>query len=108
LAKTESRSATIRLPRPVYELARCAAEEQSQGDKRISLNDFFVTAISAYLKMYRRKQIDSAFAGMAEDKDYQRESKLLLAEFEHSDWEALRLGERNLEGKSTHARRSAR
>ena len=49
----------------------------------------FAQAIKAYLRMYRRRQIDTAFAGMAKDADYQREATLIAEEFEHSDWEAL-------------------
>jgi hypothetical protein len=35
--------------------------------------------------------LDAAFAGMAEDADYQREAEQLAEEFEYSDWEALEL-----------------
>jgi len=48
------------------------------------------------LKMRRRKEIDAAFAGMAEDADYQKEAKLIAEEFAHRDWEALRLKEEHL------------
>ena len=108
VAQAESRTTTVRLPRSVYDQARCIVDKESGGRTRISLNDFFVTAITAYLKMYKRKQIDAAFAGMAEDADYQKEAKLLLEEFEHSDWEALRLGEEDLEEEPIYAASSAR
>jgi len=104
LAQAETRTTTVRLPRPVYDQAKCVVDKErgsggvGAGQTRISLNDFIVAAIKAYLKMYRRRQIDAAFAGMAEDADYQKEAKLLAEEFEFSDWEALGLEEKDLEG----------
>jgi len=102
LAQAETRTTTVRLPRPVYDQAKGVVDKErgsgGAGQTRISLNDFIVAAIKAYLKMYRRRQIDAAFACMAEDADYQKEAKLLAEEFEFSDWEALRLEEKDLEG----------
>ena len=74
----------------------------------MSLNELFVSAIKAYLKMLRRRQIDAAFAGMAEDAEYQKEANLLTEEFEHSDWEALRIGEDSLEAELADAVNSSR
>ncbi len=54
-----------------------------------SINSFFVAAILAYVKFIKRKQIDVKFAGMSEDSDYQKESKLISEEFSQSDWEAF-------------------
>ena len=108
MAQAETRTTTIRLPRPVYEQAKCIADKESGGRVRISLNDLIVTAITAYLKMYKRKQIDAAFAGMAEDADYQKEAKLIAEEFEQSDWESLRLEEEDLEGEPVYAASSSR
>lgn len=89
----ETRATTIRLPRPIYDQAKDFVESEKQSTSAsLSLNDFFVTAIQAYVKLYRRRQIDAAFAAMAEDSDYQKEASLLAEEFEVSDWEALRLG----------------
>jgi hypothetical protein len=34
-----------------------------------AINDFFIAAICAYVKLMKRKQIDAAFAEMAEDTD---------------------------------------
>jgi hypothetical protein len=108
MPQAETRTTTVRLPRPVYDQAKCVVDKESGGRTRVSLNDFIVTAITAYLKMYRRKQIDAAFAGMAEDADYQKQAKLLVEEFEHSDWEALRIEEEDLEGEAAYASDSAR
>jgi hypothetical protein len=100
--RSETHTTTIRLPLPVYEQAKCvvAKERGSTATGTISINDFIVNAIKAYLKMIKRRQIDAAFAGMAEDADYQKEATLLAEEFEHSDWEALRLEEVDLEGET--------
>src|SRR5271157_939789 len=99
-ARTETRTTTVRLPVRVYDQARCVVEKERKGPSgSISLNDLIVAAITAYLKLYKRKQIDAAFAGMAEDADYQKEAKLLAEEFEVSDWEALRLEEMDLAGE---------
>ena len=106
---SETRTTTIRLPRPVYEQAKAVVEKAKAGSgAAVSLNDFFVSAIKAYLKLYRRRQIDAAFAGMAEDAEYQKEAALIAAEFEHSDWEALRLEEQHLEGGPADDASSAR
>jgi hypothetical protein len=94
IAHRELRTTTVRLPRPLYDQAKNFVDSERNGTSVfLSLNDFFVTAIEAYVKMYRRRQIDAAFAAMAEDADYQKEASLLAQEFDASDWEALRLGE---------------
>ncbi|MFB3813150.1 MAG: hypothetical protein ACE14L_03490 [Terriglobales bacterium] len=109
LAQAETRTTTVRLPRPVYDQAKCVVEREKGGAGSVaSLNDLFVVAIKAYLKMYKRRQIDAAFAGMAEDADYQKEAKLIAEEFEYSDWEALRLEEKDLEGEPEYAASASR
>lgn len=93
-AHREIRATTVRLPLPVYEQAKCFVNsERKHTAHTFNLNDFFVTAIKAYVKLLRRRQIDAAFAAMAEDADYQKQARLLAEEFESSDWEALRLGD---------------
>jgi hypothetical protein len=95
----KTKTTTVRLPRNVYDQAKHVVEtERRSAQDRVSLNDFFVAAIKAYLKMYRRRQIDAAFAGMADDAEYQREAKLLAEGFAFSDWQALGLKEKDLEG----------
>ena len=97
IASREVRATTVRLPRPVYDQAKCFVDsEKKHTTSFVSLNDFFVTAIQAYVKLYRRRQIDASFAQMAEDADYQMEAQLLAEEFEPTDWETLRLGEDHL------------
>jgi hypothetical protein len=80
-------STTVRLPRPLYEEARSFVEK-GVGNAQ-TINDFFVAAIRAYVKLLQRKQIDAGFAGMAEDADYRKEAKLIGEEFSQSDWEAF-------------------
>ena len=108
IAQAETRTTTIRLPRPVYDQAKCVVDKESGGRSRISLNEFIVMAITSYLKMYKRRQIDAAFAGMSEDADYQKEAKLLAEEFDYSDWEALEIGEKDLEQEPAYAGSSTR
>jgi hypothetical protein len=88
----EVRATTVRLPVPVYDQAKNYVTNAA-GTSTISLNDFFVCAIQAYLKLQKRRAIDAAFAKMSEDADYQKEAQLLSEEFESSDWEALGLSE---------------
>jgi hypothetical protein len=107
-AQPETRTTTVRLPRRVYDEAKRVVSKESEGATRVSLNDLIVAAITAYLKVYKRRQIDAAFAGMAEDADYQKEAKLLAEEFEYSDWEAIKLGEDDLIGEPQHAASSSR
>ncbi len=80
------------LPRRLYDEARLFVEQDTSPANTI--NDFFVTAISAYVRVLKRKQVDAAFAGMGEDADYQREARLIAEEFSPSDWEAFELAER--------------
>lgn len=99
-SRREIRATTVRLPVPAYEQAKhFVKSECTSSTTFVSLNDFFVAAIQAYLKLCRRRQIDAAFASMAEDADYQKEARLLAEEFEASDWEALGLGEDHLTEK---------
>ena len=75
---------TLRLPRNLLKEARARVARRNAN-----LNDFMVTAISAYLEMLRRREIDASFAGMAHDLPYQRDADAISAGFRESDWEAL-------------------
>ena len=99
--RTKVKTTTVRLPVRIYDQAKSIVEHQAKeaSPSYLSLNDFIVTAVSAYLKLCKRSQIDAAFAGMAEDAHYQKEARLMAEEFAASDWEALRLEERDLEGE---------
>jgi hypothetical protein len=83
---------TVSLPKTIYEEARSFVEWEAGPAG--SLNGLFVTAISAYLKFLKRRQIDSQFAAMASDAEYQKESKLISEQFSQSDWDAFELAEK--------------
>ena len=53
------------------------------------MNGFFEAAITAYLKHFKRREIDLQFAAMATDPAYQREAAAISEEFSESDWEAF-------------------
>jgi hypothetical protein len=84
---TEKARVTVRLPKSIYDEARNLIEESVVPVD--SLNDFLVTAIAAYVKLVKRKQVDAAFSGMAGDSEYQKVSRVISEEFAQSDWEAL-------------------
>lgn len=83
---------TVRLPHPLYEEAKSVVERRSGNAD--TFNELVVTALLMYLKLVKRKEIDRAFAGMAEDTDYQKDASILTSEFEQADWEALELLEK--------------
>lgn len=78
---------TVRVPKPLYEEAQHFV--QSDDTALSTINDFVVAAIFAYVKLFKRKQIDAAFAPMSEDVDYQKQARLIAEEFSQSDWETL-------------------
>jgi len=84
---------TVRLPNPLYEEAKSVVE-RGVGDAN-TFNDLVVDALGMYLKLLKRKEVDRAFVGMGEDTDYQKDAGMLAAEFEHADWEALELAEKD-------------
>jgi hypothetical protein len=92
-AISEKVRTTVRLPRKLYDEA-CRVVDKNLVSAE-TLNDFFIAAVFAYLKMARRKQIDALFLSIAEDADYQKEAKLIAEEFSQSDWEALELEEKS-------------
>jgi hypothetical protein len=85
---------TLRLPKQLYERIK----SHVQQDQRLSVNEFIVNALGAYVRAVERKAIDDAFLGMADDKQYQREALAIAEQFAASDAEALELSERDLIG----------
>lgn len=57
-----------------------------------SRNEFLNVALKNQLTASRRAAVDSDFAGMADDPEYQREALRIAAEFETADHESLKLG----------------
>ncbi len=56
-----------------------------------SRNEFLNVALKNQLAASRRAAVDAAFAGMADDPEYQQEALRIAAEFESADHESLRL-----------------
>jgi hypothetical protein len=84
-AKKQYQNTTVRVPRHVYEQAKTVIR-RFQGS---SFNEFVVQAIEEKVRRLTEAEIDAAFAQMAHDPDYQRESVALASQFEKSDWEAF-------------------
>jgi hypothetical protein len=93
---------TVRMPKQIYEQAKIVVR-RSQAS---SFNEFVVQAIEEKVQRLTESEIDAAFAQMAHDPDYQRESVALAREFEKSDWEAFKTLETPRERRrtSTYAR----
>jgi hypothetical protein len=85
---------TLRLPKQLYERIK----SHVQRDQTVSVNEFIVNALAAYVRAVERKAIDDAFLGMADDQQYQREALMIAEQFAESDAEALELSERDLIG----------
>jgi hypothetical protein len=83
---------TVRMPSKLYDEARKMVDCDLVSAENI--NEFFVRAICAYVKLLHRKQIDAEFAKMGEDTNYQKQAKLIAEEFSSSDWEAFEMTER--------------
>jgi hypothetical protein len=84
-AKKQYQNTTVRMPRHVYQQAKTVVS-RSQGS---SFNEFVIQAIEEKVRRLTEAEIDSAFAQMANDPQYQRNSIALANEFEKSDWEAF-------------------
>jgi Arc/MetJ-type ribon-helix-helix transcriptional regulator len=85
---------TLRLPKQLYERIK----SHVQRGQTVSVNEFIVNALAAYVRAVERKAIDDAFLGMADDQQYQREALMIAEQFAESDAEALELSERDLIG----------
>lgn len=86
---------TVRVPKRLYDEAQTYVQKNATPAETI--NDFVIHAICAYVKLIKRKQIDAAFAGMAEDTDFHKEARLIGERFSQSDWEAFESAEREAE-----------
>jgi hypothetical protein len=84
-ARKAYQNTTVRLPVHVYERAKTVVR-QSQAS---SFNEFVVQAIEEKVLRLTEAEIDTAFAQMAQDEDYQRSAVSLSSEFAKSDWEAF-------------------
>lgn len=84
---------TLSIPKPVYEEARAFVEKHEGAAD--SINALFVTAIAAYIRLLKRREIDAQFAAMAKDSDCQNRAKRVSEEFAQSDWDAFERAERD-------------
>lgn len=83
--------ATLRIPRSLYEEVRGAVRGKCTNAENI--NEFILSALRAYIRLIERRRTDRAFAGMAGDREFQKEARAIAEEFRASDWEAFELGE---------------
>lgn len=58
-----------------------------------SRNALIIAALEHFLAELEEREIDQAFAAMAEDTDYQMFDEQLAEDFAESDWEALMIAE---------------
>jgi metal-responsive CopG/Arc/MetJ family transcriptional regulator len=76
---------TISLP---TDLLEAADEAIARGAAR-NRNELVTRALTHELAALRRRRIDEAFAGMADDPVYRDEAVEIAEEFAAADWEAL-------------------
>lgn len=88
--KPQTVRTTLTLPSELLEDTDLAV---SQG-KAKSRNEFVAQALRHELNTLKMAEIDSAFADMANDTEYQVEARQIEAEFATASWEALAIGER--------------
>jgi hypothetical protein len=99
--RKQYQNTTVRLPRGVYDQTKTAIKK---SEATPSFNEFVVQAIKEKLHKLTESEIDAAFAGMAHDPDYQRDSIALAKEFEHSDAEAWQATDDTHEHSKTRSR----
>jgi len=89
ISTTERIRTTVSLPAELLNRAQVFVD---RGLVR-SRNALVVRALDEWLANLEREAIDSQFAMMADDADYQKFNVVLAQEFDDSDWEALQVGE---------------
>ena len=106
LARTKKyQSTTIRMPARLYEEARRVV--QARHDVR-SFNELVVEAVKEKLLVLSEEDIDAAFAGMANDPDYQRDAVAMAREFAASDWSAFKATEKQDEHDANESQTTAK
>ncbi len=76
-----------------------AADRAVRAGEARSRNELVINALRRELAAIERAAIDAAFAGMADDKEYLEEARVISEEFAQADWEAFQIGEREYAGK---------
>ncbi|HLO48790.1 CopG family transcriptional regulator [Phormidium nigroviride] len=74
-----------------------ATEQAVKAGKAKSRDELITRALRKELLVIKRAEIDAAFAGMANDTEYQAEALQITEEFAQSDWEAWQIGESDYE-----------
>jgi metal-responsive CopG/Arc/MetJ family transcriptional regulator len=80
---------TVALPAELLE----AADDAVRHGKAKSRNGLLARSLRNELAALERAAIDAAFAGMANDAEYQAEAQEIAGQFAASDWEAFQAGE---------------
>jgi metal-responsive CopG/Arc/MetJ family transcriptional regulator len=80
---------TVTLPADLLE----AADQAVREGKARNRNELLATALRKELAEQRRAALDAAFAEMANDAEYQAETRTIGREFARADWEAWQLAE---------------
>jgi metal-responsive CopG/Arc/MetJ family transcriptional regulator len=86
---TQTTRTTVALPKALLE----GIDDVIEAGRASSRNEFLAAAIRRELKRIQREAIDAEFAGMEDDEIYRDECLRIASEYEHSDWEALRVAE---------------
>jgi metal-responsive CopG/Arc/MetJ family transcriptional regulator len=80
---------TVTLPRALLD----AADREVRRGAAATRNALIARALRHELAAARRKEIDAAYAQLADDREATAESLQVAEEFARADWEALREGE---------------
>ena len=86
---------TVTLP---TDLLTAADRAVKAGEAR-SRNELVANALRRELATIERAAIDAAFAGMADDKAYLNEARVISDEFAPADWEAYQVSEQRHAGQ---------
>jgi hypothetical protein len=90
--KSALQTTTVRLPKRLYEAARCAlAKGETEAS---SFNDLLVESLEEKLEQLRRQLIDAEFAEMKNDAQYHREASIMAQQFTSNDRDTLRSAEK--------------
>jgi ABC-type uncharacterized transport system substrate-binding protein len=79
---------TIRLPKALLDEVQQIIRSCRPGE---STNDFIVKSMRLRISVLKRKELDAKFSEMSKDTDYQKDSQLIVEEFEITDWETAKL-----------------
>lgn len=87
---TTKKKIQLRMSAALYSQARAVMDEFEDVN---SFNDFAINAIKEEIKRAKEARIDAAFSMMGSDSKYRHTTAQISRDFEHSDWDALRIAE---------------